>query len=148
MKTHTIVMDQDFAAPPERVFAVLSDHEELGRVLNTNIKRVRDASDDPENVNGVGSVRRIQSFGVPAFEETVTVCDPPNVIEYTITKGSPIKNHRGRLEFRPTEQGTHLHYTIEFQPKLNLPLWGAILESAIRGPIEKGLRKLARSYMQ
>ena len=143
MAQQQIIIEQDFPAPVSEVFAVLSDHEELGRVLGANIRRVRDA--DGPRVNGIGSVRRIKSPGVPAFEETVTVFEPNRKIEYTVTKGSPIKNHLGRLEFSETGNGTHLHYTIQFEPKLALPLWGRILHLAIRGPIAKGLQRFAES---
>ena len=138
-----ITIEQDFRAPVSEVFMVLSDHEELGRILSTQIHRIRDASG--KNVNGVGSVRRIKSTGVPAFEETVTALEPDQLIEYKVTKGSPIKNHIGRLEFSESGGVTHLHYTIRFEPRLPIPLWGSILKVAIRAPIANGLRAFAKT---
>ena len=48
-------MSRDFAKPPDRVFAYLSEHENLGPLFDAKIERVRDG--DTER-NGVNSVRR------------------------------------------------------------------------------------------
>ena len=77
-----------------------------------NITRV---SDGATSRNGVGSVRRLKLGPLPAFEETTTTAEPNTLIEYKITKGSPLKGHWGRQELTPTAGGgTRLDYTIGF----------------------------------
>src|SRR6478735_3162592 len=96
----TLHYEQDYAAPPEQVFAYLSEHENLGVVFAPmRIERVRDG--DSER-NGVGSVRRLSLKGLLPFEETVTGVVPNERIEYRISKGSPMKSHFGVMRFTPT----------------------------------------------
>ena len=61
-------------------------------------------------------------------------------------KGSPIKNHRGRMEFSDEQGQTRLNYTIDFEPRLPFVLLGSILEKAIEKPIRDGLKRLAERY--
>ncbi len=142
MAMQRVTIEQDFQASVAQVFEALADHNRLGEILGQDIRRIVDAPG--KNPNGVGSVRRIKPLGVPAFEETVTKLEPGKFLEYRITKGSPIKNHLGRLEFSEQGGGTHLHYTIDFEPKLPIPFLGSILSVAIRGPIAGGLARFAR----
>ena len=144
MARQHIEIRQSFDAPVAEIFIVLTDHESFGEVIRTNIRRVVDSDD--ENKNGVGSVRRISSFPVPAFEETVVVYEPNRLMEYVISKGSPIKNHVGRMEFSEEQGQTTLVYTIDFEPKLPFSLFGSILKQAIEKPIRKGIESLADKY--
>ena len=135
---------QSFNAPVETIFNILTDHESFGKVIATKIQRVVDSPD--ENKNGVGSVRRISSFPVPAFEETVITFEPNQLMEYVVSKGSPIKNHKGRMEFSEEGGKTQLCYYIDFEPKILLTLLGSVLKKAIEDPIRKSLEKLAKRY--
>lgn len=135
---------QSFNAPVETIFNILTDHESFGKVIATKIQRVVDSPD--ENKNGVGSVRRISSFPVPAFEETVITYEPNQLMEYVVSKGSPIKNHKGRMEFSEEGGKTQLCYYIDFEPKIFLTLLGSILKKAIEDPIRKSLEELAKRY--
>jgi len=139
-----IEIQQSFNAPVETIFNLLTDHESFGNVLATKIKRVVDSQE--ENKNGVGSVRRITSFPVPAFEETVITFKPNHLMEYVVSKGSPIKNHKGRMEFSENGGKTKLHYTIYFEPKLPFALLGSVLKQAIEKPIRKSLEELTSQY--
>ena len=122
----------------------MTDHEAFGKVLDTKIKRVVDSPD--KNKNGVGSVRRISAFPVPDFEETVITFEPNVLMEYVVSKGSPIKNHKGRMEFSEENGQTDLRYSIDFQPKLPIPLLGSVLKTAIEKPMRKSLEKLSKRY--
>ncbi len=139
-----IEIRQSFNAPVETIFNLLTDHESFGEVMETNVKRVVDGQG--ENKNGVGSVRRISSFPVPAFEETVVRFEPNQLMEYVVSKGSPIKNHKGRMEFSEELGKTRLAYTIDFEPKLPFILLGSVLKRAIEKPIQKSLERLAGRY--
>ena len=139
-----IEIRQSFPQRIESVFSTLADHESFGKIIGANIARI--AVSKSEHENGVGSVRRIVPFPTGAFEETVTRYEPDALIEYKVTKGSPIKDHVGCLQFSTNAQGeTELFYTICFNPKLAIPGWGALLSWIIRSPIEKGLVNYARS---
>jgi len=144
MNRQHIEIRQSFNAPVDTIFSLLTDHESFGNVIGTNFKRVVDSQG--ENKNGVGSVRRITSFPVPAFEETVVRFEPNRLMEYVISKGSPVKNHKGRMEFSEEQGKTTLCYTIDFEPKLPFILLGPVLKRAIEKPIRKGLKQLAGRY--
>ena len=144
MGKEKIEIEQSFNAPVETIFNILTDHESFGNVISTVIKRVVDSSE--ANKNGVGSVRRISAFPFPSFEETVVTFKPNQLMEYKVSKGSPIKNHKGRMEFSEESGITRLYYTIEFDPKLFFVLFGTFLKGAIDKPIRKGIKRLAEDY--
>ncbi len=102
---------KDFAQPPEKVFAYFAVHENLGGVLGAEVTRVKDGTDgDP---NGVGSVRRVNPPGpVPAFEETTLRIVPDKEIDYTVTRGTPLRDHLGEIRFTPNGSGTHMEWKI------------------------------------
>ncbi len=139
-----IEIRQSFNAPVETIFSLLTDPESFGNIIETKFKRVVDSQG--ENKNGVGSVRRISAFPVPAFEETVVRFEPNQLMEYVVSKGSPVKNHKGRMEFSQEQDKTMLYYTIDFEPKLPFILLGFVLKRAIEKPIRKGLERLAGRY--
>ena len=139
-----ISITQSFNAPVDRIFNIITDHEAFGHVINTKIKRVVDSKD--ENKNGLGSVRRVSAFPAPAFEETVVAFEPNQVMEYEVSKGSPVKNHKGRMEFFDEQGKTRLNYTIDFEPKLPFLFFGSILKNATEKPIRDGLKRLAERY--
>ena len=139
-----IKMTQVFNAPVEVIFNQLTDHESFGQVIHEKIKRVVDSRD--ENKNGIGSVRQIKPFPGLAFEETVITFEPNRLMEYVVSKGSPIKNHKGRMEFSYEQGKTRLKYTIDFEPKLPFVFFGSVLKKAIEKPIRNGLKKLAGRY--
>ncbi len=144
MSRQHIEIRQSFNAPVETIFNILTDHESFGKVIATKIQRVVDSPD--ENKNGVGSVRRISSFPVPAFEETVITFEPNQLMEYVVSKGSPIKNHKGRMEFSEEGGKTKLCYFIDYEPKLLLTPLSSVLKKAIGDPIRQSLEKLAKRY--
>ncbi len=142
MSKQIIEIQQEFNAPLAEIFSILTDHEQFGKILGANIKRVAQGVDGQPN--GKGSVRRIKSFPVPAFEETVVAFKENESMEYTISKGGPIKNHIGKMQFSGNDQHCRLHYVIEFEPKI--PCIGRLVKLAIETPIRSGLKKLAANY--
>jgi uncharacterized protein YndB with AHSA1/START domain len=140
----SIIITQVFNAPVETIFNILTDHESFGRILNAKIERVIDSRD--ENKNGLGSVRRIQAFPAPAFEESVITFEPNQLMEYKVSKGSPIKNHLGRMEFTDVDGKTRLTYRVDFEPKRPFFLLGSIIKKAIEKPIQIGLKRLSALY--
>ncbi len=141
MSVQKIDVEHEFRIPVDRVFAYLSEHENLGVLFGLKVERVRSGDSDR---NGVGSVRRLSLAGIAPFEETVTAYVPDDLIVYRVTKGSPIKNHEGRMEFRSRESGaaSHLRYRIEFESKV--PGLGPVVEKGLTRNITRGLRKVER----
>lgn len=133
-----IVIDMEFGRPVAELFALLSDHEKLGPVLGARIKRIHDGQG---SVNGLGSVRRLDIGPLPSFDETVTAFRPNELIEYRISRGTPLRNHKGTMAFSATpEGGSRLHYTIEFESKV--PFLGPVIRAGLESGLRKGLARL------
>lgn len=130
-----IEMHQDFSLPVGRVYAYLSEHENLGPLFGAKVERVRDGDDSR---NGVGSVRRLKVGPLPPFEETVTQAVPDELVEYRITKGGVLKDHRGEMRFAPKGTGSTLTYVIEFDGKV--PGTGPLIARSLERSVRAGLR--------
>jgi len=144
MGKQQIIISLVFNAPVETIFNILTDHAEFGRIINAKIKRVIDGQG--ENKNGLGSVRRIYALPGVTFEESVVRFEPNQLMEYTVSKGSPIKNHRGRMEFAEEGGKTRLTYSIDFEPKLPFFLLGSLIKKIIEKPMVEGLARLSTRY--
>ena len=127
-------MVQGSALPVERLFAYLSEHENLGPTFGARVTRVRDGH---ETRNGVGSVRQVKVGPLPAFEETVTGFELGEYVQYRITRGLPLKDHVGTLRFAPTATGSTVTWVIEFGAP---PVVGPLAAAALRRRITAGLR--------
>lgn len=139
--SHSIRMQQDFAASPEEVFARLIDHDGMGAFFSGSFRRIR-AAEAPDG-NGAGAVRRVGVGPFPAFEETVLLARAPHRIEYSVTKGGPIQDHLGVIEIAPRDDGgCRVDYRIDFSPRL--PGMGWLLAIGLKNGIQGGLKKLAR----
>jgi uncharacterized protein YndB with AHSA1/START domain len=139
-----IKITQLFNAPVDTIFSLLSDHEAFGKIINAKIKRVADGQG--KNKNGLGSVRRINIFPAMAFEETVIEFEPNQLIAYTVSKGSPIKNHRGQMAFSQKQGKTRLVYTIDFEPKGPFLFFGPVIKKVIEKSMRDGLKRLSVRY--
>ncbi len=136
-----IDIERQFNSPINVVYDWFNNHDNLNALFApAKVTRIRDGKD---NVNGVGSVRRLKIPGVPAFEETVTDAVVNDYIAYRITRGSPLNHHAGRMTF--TEQGdkTQLNYHIEFSSRI--PLLAGLVKVLLERSINKGLDKLQLS---
>ncbi len=138
VKEHWVDIHRDLSAPVEQVFNHFAEHENLDSLLGAKIKRVRDGETER---NGVGSRRELKIGPLPSFDETVTQYVPNELIEYKITRGTPLDGHVGTMEFSPTaDGGTHLHYRIRFASKI--PGVGALVCKTVGSNIEKGLKNV------
>ncbi len=138
MSHQHICMTQSFNAPVESVFDALADHDGLGSILGVPVKRLQSGIDD---VNGVGSVRRIGP-GPIATQETVTAFEPGKKIAYRITRfGGPIVNHHGQVKFAKTPAGCDVTWDIHFDTKPGF--LGPVLHKVLKKVITSGLRKLS-----
>ena len=140
MRAHWVEIERDFAAPVDQVFGYLAEHENLEKLFGAKVKRVRDGEDGERN--GVGSCREMRIAPViPSFDETVTKFVPNQLIEYKITRGTPLDDHLGTMQFSPTAGGgTHFHYKIMFASKI--PGVAALVSKAVGANIKKGLKNV------
>lgn len=137
MAKYTVEVTQDYQRPVEAVFARLSDHNQLGKVLGIPVRRVVDGQG---GVNGVGSVRRMGLWPA-ALEETVTAIVPNQSINYRISKGgAPLKNHSGLLRFSSTGQGSRVVWTISFDS--SLPIIGGVVRQVLTQGLRLGLKRI------
>lgn len=133
MSQHTVTLGHHFRAPIEMVFDALADHERFGQIWQGKTTRIREGHSCP---NGEGSIRQLRQ-GPVVFEETTITHDRPNVIEYTITKGTPLRNHHGRMELHADDNGTHLHYTIQFE--CLIPFLGKKISKDLERDFSRGI---------
>lgn len=134
-----ISLEKDFPFPVQKVFADLADHESFGRIAGAPIERIV-AGSGPTGANGLGSVRRI-GVGPLGFEETIVGFEQDTLIEYRITKGSPLRNHLGRMRFSPRGTGSHLSYEIVFE--MRVPLLGHVIRRVLSDSLDKALTRYA-----
>ena len=127
--------NRDFDLPPEEVFAFFAEHENLGPTFGAEVTRLSDGDDGSRN--GVGSRRRIKPGPAPAFEETITAFVPDELIEYRITKGTPLRDHLGQIRFSPVDGGTHLEWDISFGAVV--PGLDRILAEVLKRRISQGI---------
>lgn len=123
----------------DEMFARLADHENLGKVLGVPVKRSRDGEGD---VNGRASVRTL-GFWPLDFDETITAFEPPRRIEYSITRGSPLRNHHAVILLSPNGSRTEVRWSIDFDPAI--PFTGGVIRTLMRFALTHGVRKLART---
>lgn len=134
-KLHHIHIREQIDAPVAAVFERFADHQWFTGLFGSGCERVVEGEDEP---NGLGSVRRIGP-GPLSFDETIVVFEPGRRLHYTITRGSPLENHMGELEF--SEQGgkTVVDYRIRFEGKL--PGVGALIKAALEFAWKQHARK-------
>ena len=136
MAKQQLHLEHRFISPLEQVFEFFADHEQFGRIWPGQTRRIQAGESEP---NGLGSVREIR-VGPVSFEETVVAFERPRLIEYTISKGSPLKNHYGRIAFLPDKDGCRVDYHIEFEGRF--PLIAGIVARNLQRDFKKGLAAL------
>ncbi len=140
----TVDLVQDFSCSVEQLYDYLTVHENLSIIFApAKVTRIKEGSDMP---NGLGSVRKLSLPLVPSFEETVTLNQPNERVEYRISGGfTPLKNHIGVMRFSSTPQGSRLHYTINFDGKL--PLIAPVVGFGLTQGIRRGLKTLSKTLV-
>ena len=75
---------QRFNQSPEQVFAALSTHASLNKLFwPVQVVRTKDAT-DPQNPDGVGSIRQMGFGPIKPLAEKITAFEPNQMIEYIL----------------------------------------------------------------
>ena len=119
----TVDVTQRIAAPAERVWEILSDHERMPDWASPIRTVTLERAGRPER-NGLGAVRRIEA-PLQKMREEVIAWDPPRSFDYTMLSGAPVRTHHGRLEVSPDGGGCVVRWHVTFTPKI--PLTGTAM---------------------
>ncbi|MFI5316520.1 MAG: SRPBCC family protein [Myxococcota bacterium] len=133
-----IELTQHVEAPPERVFALYTDHLSWSRWAGVKEVVLRQKGDPPPN--GLGAIRVIRARGM-AIEEEVTAFDPPNRMTYRLVAGAPVRDHEGIVRFEPAGTGTQVTWRVTFRPLI--PGTGWLLRIALERGVRDVLSALA-----
>jgi uncharacterized protein YndB with AHSA1/START domain len=128
----------NFNVSVEKLFTYLKNHDNFNAIFAP--AKVQTLYKGKDNDFGLGSKRKISVFTFISFEETIVEFEENRRIAYRITKGSPLKNHYGELLFKPTDSGSTLHYTIQFDS--NIPFIAKIIKRDLEKSIAKGFKDL------
>jgi hypothetical protein len=132
---------ETFPFSVEKLFNHMEVHENLGDIFfPLKVETIRYGEIEPY---GVGSIRKLFVNPVPPFEESVTAFDRNKMIEYRITKGSPLKNHKGTMIFSGDNDQSALDYRIEFDS--DIPFLAFTVKAGLEAGIKKGLEKLRKA---
>ena len=141
---------QGFKAPPDRVFALLSDHVAFLSGGGLRCRLLREGHDARD---GVGAVREVRAGGL-IFIEDIIAFEPPHHLAYVIRqltwrggRALPIRHERGWIDVVPDGAGTQVDWRSRF--KVDVPVLGPLFAPAIASRIRGGFaRLLARAARQ
>jgi uncharacterized protein YndB with AHSA1/START domain len=119
--------ERQVAAPPETVFAVLTDHRrysELTPLRKSELERQGEPAP-----TGVGAIRKLSAVGPPLREEVVAY-ESPTRFSYKLLSGLPVRDHLGTVELTARDGGTRVVYAVRTTP--TVPLVGAVVVAAVK----------------
>ncbi|RYY78243.1 MAG: SRPBCC family protein [Moraxellaceae bacterium] len=137
-----ITVQQKFKQSPKQVFEAFSKHSIYNDAFwPVQVERIRDSA-DPQNPDGLGSVRQMGFGSIKPVKEQIITLEPNQLIEYKLISNPLIKHHVGCLKFTAIDSGTLLTYEIELTAKL--PLMSLPILAGLKVAIGVGLAKIAR----
>lgn len=126
-----------YAAPPERVFEIYTDHARWSEWSGLPGSRL--VREGRPHRNGVGAVRTFTG----GVREEVVDFEPPRRMTYRVVGGLvPFREHFGEVEFEPDGQGTRVVWRCRFEPLI--PGTGWLLARGITGVFARALDGLGR----
>jgi uncharacterized protein YndB with AHSA1/START domain len=124
---------REIAAPPETVFAVLTDHRKYSEL--TPLRKSEIEREGEPAPNGLGAIRRLTAVG-PALREEVIAYEPVERFSYKLLSGLPVRDHVGTVKLTAGGGGTEMVYAVRTQP--TVPVVGAIVVAVVKQAV-KGL---------
>jgi uncharacterized protein YndB with AHSA1/START domain len=122
--------ERQVAAPPETVFAVLTEHHLYAEI--TPMRRSVLEREGAPPPNGVGAIRVLTAVGPPLREEVIAY-ESPTRFSYKLLSGAPVRDHVGTVELTPRDGGTRVVYAVRTTP--TLPLVGAAVVAVVKQAI-------------
>ncbi|WP_343578688.1 SRPBCC family protein [Acinetobacter sp.] len=141
-----IVMTQQINAPLDLVFPMFCRHRIFNTILWPLTSVVVKTAEDPNNSDGVGSIRKIGIGPLKSIQEEITKIIPNQLIEYQMLKNCLFSFHLGRLEFEEKEGISYLSYSIWLQSKI--PLLATLVLAQLKWSATRGLKKVATKIDQ
>jgi uncharacterized protein YndB with AHSA1/START domain len=135
----SFTFERQVAAPPETVFAVLTEHHLYAEITPMRRSILEREGDPPPN--GVGAIRVLTSLGPPLREEVIAY-EPPTRFSYRLLSGAPLRDHVGTVELTPQGEGTRVVYAVKTTP--TLPLVGAAVVAVAKQAIKALLNGIAK----
>lgn len=135
MGTATLSFLARYPVPPEILWQVVTDHEGMSRWAGVPVSIIAAPPD-----RGVGTVRRVK-VGPLRLDEEVVALDPPRRMIYRMTRGLPLRYHRGEVRVAPFgEDGSELTWEITLVS--DVPFFVDATARVLRRSINRALRKL------
>lgn len=131
--------ERQVAAPPETVFAVLTDHRRYAEI--TPLRKAELEREGEPAPNGVGAIRRLSAAGPPLREE-VLAYEEPTRFSYKLLSGLPVRDHIGTVELTPSAGGTRVVYAVRTHP--TVPVVGA----GVVAVVKIGVRQLLEGIVK
>jgi uncharacterized protein YndB with AHSA1/START domain len=129
-------------APPEKVWALLSDHEKLPTYVPM-ISKVTVDNSHASTADGVGAVRTC-SIGDMAIEEEIRLFEPNRVLAYGLRDGNPMgmSGHLGVMLLASNDTGGT---TVRFQQYFNHPDVD-MMATQVNGGLDQGINGLVKIF--
>jgi uncharacterized protein YndB with AHSA1/START domain len=127
----SFTFERQIAAPPQTVFAVLTEHANYAAV--TPLRKSALEREGAPPPNGVGAIRVLSAVGPPLREEVIAY-EPPRRFAYKLLSGAPVRDHVGTVELHPEGEGTRMVYAVRTIP--TLPVAGAAVVAVSKQAIK------------
>jgi uncharacterized protein YndB with AHSA1/START domain len=124
---------REIAAPPETVFAVLTDHRKYSEL--TPLRKSELEREGEPAPNGLGAIRKLTAVGPPLREEVIAF-EPDERFSYKLLSGLPVRDHVGTVELTADGSGTKMVYAVRTHP--TVPVVGAVIVAVVKQAV-KGL---------
>jgi uncharacterized protein YndB with AHSA1/START domain len=125
---------REIAAPPETVFAVLTDHRGYAKL--TPLRKSELEREGEPAPNGIGAIRKLIAVGPPLREEVIAY-EPDERFSYKLLSGLPVRDHVGTVELAPGGNGTRMVYAVRTHATVPVagPIVVAVVKQAVKGLI-------------
>jgi uncharacterized protein YndB with AHSA1/START domain len=134
----SFTLTRQVAAPPEKVFGILTDHR--GYADLTPLRAAELEREGDPAPNGVGAIRVLRAIGPPLREE-VLAYEEPSRFSYTVLSGLPVRKHVGTVELFPWDGGTKVVYAVRTMP--TVPVIGRAVVAVVKQSIKQLLNGVA-----
>jgi len=126
---------REIAAPPETVFAVLTDHRKYAEL--TPLRKSELEREGEPAPNGLGAIRKLTAVGPPLREEVIAYQSDER-FSYKLLSGLPVRDHVGTVELTPGGNGTRMVYAVRTHPTVPVvgPVIVAVVKQAVKGLVD------------